>query len=80
MHLDPCEAAHDNPLLYDAGWGKKLDYIIAVGRRSAADVTRCVRCYSRAKLVLRSDRAMPYHAVCILCMVHRPYGTAELLL
>jgi peptide-N4-(N-acetyl-beta-glucosaminyl)asparagine amidase len=37
--VDPCEAAHDKPLLYEAGWGKKLGYVIATGSQGAADVT-----------------------------------------
>ena len=40
VHLDPCEDACDKPLLYEAGWGKKLSYVLAVGRHGAADATR----------------------------------------
>ncbi|KAL4427885.1 hypothetical protein ABPG75_001974 [Micractinium tetrahymenae] len=40
VHMDPCEAAYDKPLLYEAGWGKRLTYVLAVGRHGAADVTR----------------------------------------
>ncbi|GAB4817269.1 hypothetical protein N2152v2_004315 [Parachlorella kessleri] len=40
VHVDPCEAAYDKPLLYSAGWGKKLGYVLAVGKDGAADVSR----------------------------------------
>ncbi|GJP86377.1 hypothetical protein CLOP_g16404, partial [Closterium sp. NIES-67] len=38
LHLDPCEAAFDTPLLYEQGWGKKLTYVFGVGRDGVADI------------------------------------------
>lgn len=40
LHLDSCEASFDQPLLYEAGWGKAMSYVCAVGKWGAADVTR----------------------------------------
>lgn len=40
LHADSCEAACDEPLLYEKGWGKKLEYVVAVGVGSVSDVTR----------------------------------------
>jgi peptide-N4-(N-acetyl-beta-glucosaminyl)asparagine amidase len=53
IHMDPCEASWDKPLLYEAGWGKKLTYLIAVGRDGVLDVTRR---YTRQYNVLVSTR------------------------
>ncbi|GAB0491760.1 hypothetical protein MMPV_003015 [Pyropia vietnamensis] len=39
VHADACEAALDTPLLYEAGWGKRLAYILAAGE-GVGDVTR----------------------------------------
>lgn len=40
IHMDPCEAIADKPLLYEVGWGKKLTYLIAVGQDGVLDVSR----------------------------------------
>ncbi|XP_024528073.1 peptide-N(4)-(N-acetyl-beta-glucosaminyl)asparagine amidase [Selaginella moellendorffii] len=40
VHLDPCEASYDTPLLYEKGWGKKLNYVIAVAKDGVYDVTK----------------------------------------
>ncbi len=39
LHADSCENACDQPLLYEGGWGKKLNYCIAVGHLGLCDVT-----------------------------------------
>ena len=40
IHMDPCEGIVDKPLLYEVGWGKKLQYLIAVGRDGVMDVSK----------------------------------------
>ena len=40
LHCDSCENAMDSPLVYEAGWGKKLSYIISFGRDEVLDTTR----------------------------------------
>ncbi|ORX53095.1 concanavalin A-like lectin/glucanase [Hesseltinella vesiculosa] len=40
IHCDPCEDAYDRPLMYEAGWNKKLGYCIAYSPYQVMDVTR----------------------------------------
>eukprot|EP00899_Mesostigma_viride_P027532 jgi/Mesvir1/7964/Mv11875-RA.2 len=40
LHLDPCEDVFDRPHLYEAGWGKKLSYVVGISRDGLADVSR----------------------------------------
>jgi peptide-N4-(N-acetyl-beta-glucosaminyl)asparagine amidase len=54
--MDPCEATADKPLLYEVGWGKKLTYLIAVGRTGVLDVSR--RYTRQYNDVMRSRRGL----------------------
>ena len=40
IHLDPCENAYDDPLLYTRNWRKKMAYCIAFDEFGGLDVTR----------------------------------------
>jgi peptide-N4-(N-acetyl-beta-glucosaminyl)asparagine amidase len=39
VHLDVCEKRFDAPLLYEAGWGKKLTYVFSFSDQAVVDVT-----------------------------------------
>ena len=50
VHCDPCEDVMDRPDLYEGGWSKKLNYVIAVGRDEVVDVTcRYTKKYDEVK-------------------------------
>jgi peptide-N4-(N-acetyl-beta-glucosaminyl)asparagine amidase len=40
VHLDSCDTSYDAPLMYEAGWGKKLTYIVSFSAEEVVDVTR----------------------------------------
>lgn len=40
VHADSCENVLDEPLLYETGWGKKLNYCVAVGKDCVVDVSK----------------------------------------
>lgn len=54
LHCDSCEDAMDRPLLYEAGWGKKLSFIVAFGPDEVVDVARR---YSKKHSELMARRA-----------------------
>eukprot|EP01041_Mallomonas_annulata_P004003 gene4003-7977_t len=37
VHCDPCEKRMDTPLMYEAGWNKKLTYIFSISRHGVID-------------------------------------------
>ncbi|CAH0724221.1 unnamed protein product, partial [Brenthis ino] len=39
LHVDPCEATINTPLMYCHGWGKTLSYVFAFSRDDVQDVT-----------------------------------------
>ena len=55
IHVDPCEAAFDRPLLYESGWGKALSYVFAIGTSGFVDV---IRRYTRDKAAVQSRRVI----------------------
>ena len=55
IHVDSCEAAIDTPLLYEQGWNKKLNYVIAFGLDEVVDVTRR---YTQDYTVLMTRRTL----------------------
>ncbi|EIW66613.1 hypothetical protein TREMEDRAFT_34776, partial [Tremella mesenterica DSM 1558] len=60
VHVDPCEAAVNQPMLYDQGWGKKQAFCLAYGRDGAEDVTPVyVSDFSTDCQIRRRDKGWP---------------------
>jgi hypothetical protein len=57
LHADSCENLSDHPLVYEAGWGKKLSYVVAFGKDAAVDVTRRYTRQYHAELLARRTEA-----------------------
>ncbi|CAD6189724.1 unnamed protein product [Caenorhabditis auriculariae] len=55
VHCDPCENIIDCPLIYEKGWGKKLQYVIGYGIDHIYDVTWRYVVDSRKTFDLRRD-------------------------
>ncbi len=61
VHTDPCENTVDTPLMYEKGWGKTQQLVVAVGMNHCTDVTpRYTEHYERAV----SDPRWPRRYVC----------------
>lgn len=50
LHADSCEGKIDEPSMYEHGWGKKLNYIIAVSNEGGGHVADVTGRYSRKLL------------------------------
>lgn len=66
VHVDCCEAAWDQPLLYEGGWGKKVGFVLAASRYGHADVTR----YTNRR---RSATQMRHGLICMRHASWRSY-------
>jgi peptide-N4-(N-acetyl-beta-glucosaminyl)asparagine amidase len=56
IHLDACENSYDQPMLYNAGWGKKMSYVFAIGKDYIVDVTRKYVDINKPELQLPRDK------------------------
>jgi hypothetical protein len=65
VHLDACEEAFDQPLMYEAGWGKKLNFTFAVSPFGITDVTpRYTRNFDEVSLRRNIDEEVLAKVIC----------------
>lgn len=55
IHLDSCEAAFDEPLIYQDGWGKKMSYCFGASVEGIRDVTK--------RYVTKPESALPRNKI-----------------
>lgn len=60
VHLDSCEEAFDNPMLYCKGWNKKMSHVFAIGEDYIINVTEK---YVDSEHRLESGERIPENAV-----------------
>ncbi|KAJ8717685.1 hypothetical protein PYW07_005615 [Mythimna separata] len=78
LHVDPCEAKLDAPLLYSHGWGKKLSYVIAVSRDDVQDVTWRYTTDHKEVLARRTECSEQELIACLLTLrEHRQRQVSE---
>ncbi|ODV86524.1 hypothetical protein CANARDRAFT_189251, partial [[Candida] arabinofermentans NRRL YB-2248] len=56
IHLDSCENAFDNPMLYNRGWGKRMSYVLAIHDSYIIDV-------SYKYIDSKSDKSIPRNKI-----------------
>jgi len=79
VHCDPSEPVHDKPLIYEAGWGKKLSYIIAFSCDEVVDVTRKYTTNLKEVMSRRNEVKHRYlkYAIALLCVELRGKQSAD---
>lgn len=85
VHCDPCEGVIDAPLIYEAGWNKKLSYVIAYSKDEVQDVTwryssRHAEVLGRRNFVREEELAKFLADYRVACLAKRPESKQLLLI